>query len=285
MSELTPKELASAIGVSQSSIKRWVDSGLLAATRTAGGHRRIERCEAIRFIRAQGTPLQRPELLQLPPHPAAAAGATDPVRSGDHLYEALLRDDPETARGLILGTYLAGTPVADLCDTMMRPALHRVGELWRHSEDGIRIEHRAVDTCIEALSAVRATLPAPGSDAPLAVGGAPSKDIYLIPSLMITVVLSEHGFRTHNLGPDTPIETTLMAVERERPALVWQSLSSAQARGGLEKLADTLAEQSIPLVIGGQALEQDRRGAPSNARWLRSMGELAGFARGIHERS
>ena len=62
---LSPKELGSAIGVSESSLKRWADDGRLRVARTAGGHRRIELREAVRFIRASGFTVQRPELLGL----------------------------------------------------------------------------------------------------------------------------------------------------------------------------------------------------------------------------
>ena len=57
---LSPKDLAAAIGVSESSLKRWVDSGRLAVERTAGGHRRIPFQEAVRFVRAEGYRVQDP---------------------------------------------------------------------------------------------------------------------------------------------------------------------------------------------------------------------------------
>ena len=41
MKNFSPKEIAKALGVSQASIKRWVDRGLIEAEKTAGGHRRI----------------------------------------------------------------------------------------------------------------------------------------------------------------------------------------------------------------------------------------------------
>ena len=64
---LSPKELAQAIGVSESSLKRWADEGLLRATRTAGGHRRIPLAEAIRFLRdTQATLVVRNMTLKIP---------------------------------------------------------------------------------------------------------------------------------------------------------------------------------------------------------------------------
>ena len=48
---LSPRELAQAIGVSESSLKRWADAGQIRVARTAGGHRRISIADAVRFIR------------------------------------------------------------------------------------------------------------------------------------------------------------------------------------------------------------------------------------------
>ena len=60
---LTPKDLADAIGASERSVRRWLDAGTVKVTRTAGGHRRIALEEAVRFIRASGQQVVRPEIL------------------------------------------------------------------------------------------------------------------------------------------------------------------------------------------------------------------------------
>lgn len=39
---LTPAQAAQQAGVDPKTISRWADKGLLAATRTLGGHRRID---------------------------------------------------------------------------------------------------------------------------------------------------------------------------------------------------------------------------------------------------
>src|SRR5579875_1409999 len=50
---LKTQQVADALGIGVSTLKRWVDAGQLAATRTVGGHRLIPLNEAIRFARAR----------------------------------------------------------------------------------------------------------------------------------------------------------------------------------------------------------------------------------------
>lgn len=280
MTQLSPRDLASAIGVSESSVKRWVDGGELVASRTAGGHRRIERAEAVRFIRARGATVERPELLDLPPVAPRTQQPAGRV-AAERLYGALVRQNAEAARSLVVSAYLGGASVAELCDGPLREALHRIGELWLDDERGIVIEHRAVDICVEALTIVRQLLPTPADEAPLAVGGAPGKDVYILPSLMVTLVLADAGFRARNLGPDTPFAVTLAAVADETPALVWQTVTVEAAARGLGPFADELAARSIPLAVGGQVFDDGRARVPEAAVRMRSMSELAGFARGL----
>jgi excisionase family DNA binding protein len=47
-------EVARMVGVAVSSVSKWIDEGKLAAGRTPGGHRRIERDDLVRFLRQQG---------------------------------------------------------------------------------------------------------------------------------------------------------------------------------------------------------------------------------------
>src|SRR5690606_17490158 len=125
---LTPRDLAEAIGTSESSVRRWLDAGSVKVTRTAGGHRRIDITEALRFIRDSGATVVRPEILNLTgvrrriAAPRQDAGA-------DALFEALVAGSAEVARGLLASWYLEGRPVAEIIDAPVRLAMERVGEL------------------------------------------------------------------------------------------------------------------------------------------------------------
>ena len=62
---ISPKQFGQVIGMSESSLKRWVDSGHLQVTRTVGGHRRISVKEALRFIRTRSLEVKDSSPLKL----------------------------------------------------------------------------------------------------------------------------------------------------------------------------------------------------------------------------
>lgn len=273
MRHLSPRELADALGVSESSLKRWVDAGKIVAFRTEGGHRRIALNEAVRFIRDARAPLARPEILGLP-----TAVVTERAGLGNsRLLDFLLDGDVEGARGFLLSRYLAGATIAELADGPIREAMHALGELWRHDDRGVFIEHRATDACLQAIASVRGMLDTP-RNAPLAVGAGPEDDPYLIAPFLASMVTTVAGFRTINLGPDTPLTALQEAVTHHRPRMIWMSASvpinSARARS-IGRWLGSLDDATV--VVGGRHGEALATGQRS-VRYLATMTELAALA-------
>lgn len=285
---LSPKELAVVIGVSESSLRRWADEGLIAFTRTAGGHRRIAADEAVRFIRTSRCPVARPEILGL----QDMVGMTptvigeQPEGAAAQLRDALIDGDRRLATGLILSWYLAGENVASICDGPIRIAMTRTGELWLESSEGVFTEHRATDICISALHQISMTLGDAGEARPAAVGGAPEHDQHGLTCLMACVCLSEVGYRVVNLGAHCPPETILDAARAEEAALTYWSATSPTEPESLHSQLLRLREGLEPLesqfMIGGRRMYDGQVDVPPDVHVGRSMGELAAFARGVN---
>ena len=211
---LSPRELAQTLGVSESSIKRWADEGLITVSRTAGGHRRILLPEAIRFIRASGLAVVEPSALGLPELTAMQGGAEKGPERNASLLKNLIDGNGTAVRGLVVAMYVAGHGVAEICDGPLTAAMHHIGDLWNHDQAGVFIEHRATDLCIGALHQLRLLLPERPQGAPVAIGGALSGDTYTIPSLMAATVLAAEGYQEVNLGPQTPAHVLSLAAVR-----------------------------------------------------------------------
>jgi excisionase family DNA binding protein len=287
---LTSKELAQAIGASESSMRRWTNSGAIRTARTVGGHRRISVSEAIRFVRESGATLVRPEFLGLPQLPATPEGIRLGSRSLElHLYEALLKGDASAAKGCVAGLFLKGSTVASICDGAMESAMRRIGEIWQQDVRGILIEHRAMSICVQSLEVLRQMVGEPPNNAPVALGGAPAGDPYLLPSMMAAAVMAESGYRDMNFGPDTPLALLADAAEENKAGIVWLSVKVVADRPKLRReigdLADRLNKLDIKLAIGGGGVESLSIRPTRNVHIMGTMTELAAFARGAADSS
>lgn len=279
---ISPRELAEAIGVSESSLKRWADEGQVRVTRTAGGHRRIAIGDAIRFVRAVRAPLLKPELLGLRDLTATPAVALSAESPNDRLFDYLREGRAREARALVLSLYLEGQSVAEIGDGPIRAAMLRLGELWRHDPAGVFVEHRATNICIQAVDQLR-QLVEPEHPAVTAVGGAPPGDPYLLPSMLVAATLAAEGWHAVNLGPNTPFDSLLHAAEAHGPQLVWVSISlvgdAGAMAGAVRDLELRLRDRGAILAVGGQGSVALAGLEATNVRRCETLMELIALSR------
>jgi excisionase family DNA binding protein len=278
---LTTKQLADAIGVSESSVKRWVDDGRIRANRTAGGHRRIAVQDAARYVRDHAVTVVRPEQLGL--SDLVSYGRLG-AETGDVLYQFLTAGATAEASGMLQSQLLAGESVAAIIDGPLVQAMTRVGELWLEGRRGILTGHRATEVAVQAVIRLRALL-APPPGGPAAIGGAPSGDPYMLPSLAAAAVLEDEGLSATNLGPDTPMETLTLGIEALAPRLVWLSVSvapdPARLRREVVALAGRAREIGAVVVIGGTQAGRLRLPRIDGVHVGGSMAELRALVRGL----
>ena len=277
---VSPRQVARAIGVSESAVKRWCDRGLVPVVRTAGRHRRIPLSGVISYLRASGHSLVRPELLGLPP--ATSAGPAVLERAVAPLLAAVREHDEECVRRIIVDLHLSAHSVAEIGDAVLAPAFEQVGELWERGEMDVYQERHACDMCHRALQALTGLLDAPRPDAPAAIGGGISGDPYTLATRLVELVLRQAGWRAMSLGHDLPPETIEKAIEHHRPRLVWLSVSAPlpeeQLRRSCESLAARAGRHSGALVVGGRESAAADGSGGSRLGSLRELEALAAAA-------
>lgn len=278
---LTTRQLADSLGISESSVKRWIDDGEIAAERTRGGHRRVPIAEAMRFMRSRGI---------RPTSDAATTGGGAPAlgpvdeRASHEFEQALVADDLGRARAIVSGRFLSGADMAAIADGLVRPALERIGELWKCSRSGIMAEHRAVDACVTLLRELGGWIPAPPSNAPRAVVCGSPGDPYLLPPMLAALVLRERGFDARSLGPFTPLETMALACSTYSARLGAACVSVPQSSRVLREwsdLARAADDAGTRLVLGGRCVDAALIKATAPSAHCASMGELAAYASGV----
>lgn len=220
-STFTPKQVALALGVSESSVKRWVDSGRLSAGKTCGGHRKLALSAVVDMVRETGQELTHPEVLGM----VAKRTRCDLAESREALLASLLAGNPAECRELLLGYYQAGCTPADIADKLVRPVFFEIGEGWSRGEVQVHQERRACQVVIECQHELRRWIPAPEPGAPLALLSTPQGDYAEVPIRFAELTLQRAGWNTWLAGAGLPLSEIADAVLQKKPRLTCLSVT------------------------------------------------------------
>ena len=274
-------QVSKALGVSVTTIKRWVDEKILPAHRTLGGHRKLLMTDVLRLVREGNLP--KADLVQLMPKPD----------SGELLRQLIAASeavDPELIRNLILGAYQNGLSFETLADEVLAPALRHIGHGWANGEITVLQEHRVTQACVAALYQLQAIL---GENAepnrPVALGGAPENDHYLMPTLLAKLTLLDAGWDAINLGPHTPFSAFESAVNKLKPVLVWISATNLVDP---DKFAEEYTEfyrfaegKGVAVALGGSGLSESLRAGLPYTSFGDGLIHFLAFAKTLHKRA
>lgn len=252
---LTTARAAGVLGISSATLKRYVDRGLIRAEKTARGHRRIPIAELVRLIREGEFPdadlsglFRKAELL-----------VTSPQTLYQSLVDAAIVGDSVTVRSILVGAVSGGMPIPTLADTIISPAMTKIGHGWEVKNLDVMEEHRGTQVVLSALYELRTSLRAQTSaDRPVAIGGAPENDPYILATLLAELTLLEQGWDAINLGSHTPFSALMHAIDTQNPKLIWISAShlvdAERFLAEYEPFYEYARRQDVAVVVGGRAL-------------------------------
>ncbi len=293
--QLTTRQVAAALSVSESSVKRWCNCGAIPTIRTLGGHRRIPLTGLMEFLEVNNREVKSPLFPGSLAGPAmqlteeTSSEEVSPNLSGPELLaqlvSALEKGDELACRSILTSIYSAQENFAVVADRFVAAAFHEIGERWKYAVVEIYQERRACEICARMLHELRRLIPEAPADAPLALGGSPTGDQYTLPSKLVDLVLRESGWRTMNLGCNLPLTTVAAAVREHRPRLLWLSVSEVESPSEFalqyQELRSQLPRDQL-VVVGGRALNDDLRPQLSYTAHCDNMQQLASFASAVH---
>lgn len=276
---VTPKQVSRAIQVSESSVKRWCDKGVIPSQKTAGGHRRIPLAGLLVFLRESKQPLVSPEVIGLP----ATTGQSHRVinRAAQQLTEALIRGDDEQCRSITFDLFLAEHSVGTICDHVFAPAFQEIGNRWECKDAEVYQERLGCSIALRVLHELRSLIPPPPEKAPIAIGGAVEGDQYHLPTSMVELVLRDAKWNAVSLGSNLPFQTLGEAIKTHHPQLFWLSASHvADESRFLSEYVEFYEEfgMNVAIVVGGRALTEPLRQLMKYAAFCDNMQHLESFA-------
>ena len=252
---LSTAAAARALGVGVSTIKRWVDDGILPAHRTSGGHRKLLRAEILSLARQGKLPI-------VDIAPLLSAGADDeldPAVLRTALTRATLSGDESRILALLRRARDVAMPLDALADHVIAPVMERVGNEWECQRIDVWQEHRGTQLIAAALHDWLGEIAPPASHhRPLAIAAAPAGDPYFLALLLVQMALIDSGWHVVNLGPNTPLASLEASIEKLRPRLVCLSVShladTPQFLREYRSLQQRASRLGAAIAVGGQAM-------------------------------
>lgn len=311
MNHFSPKEVARRLGVSESSVKRWLDQGLVPVLRTAGGHRRVSEesldellnqlkatagFPRLSVVSGEPEPLSGPGTAASARIDPAGGAAADPLLQWDFarqpegppavkdladvFTEALMHGREDECFRLADRLVASGFPMATAVDLLATTAMHCLGKRWELGEMAIYQERRACGIVKDLIQRLKQRLPV-AQGGPVAIGGTTQGDHYELPTALVELSLCERGWNALSLGCNLPVSEFLAAVAEYRPRVLWISLSHIQDEDALvadfNRLAAGIPKETA-ILIGGRAATDALRPRLRYTSHCDSLRNLAGLA-------
>jgi MerR family transcriptional regulator, light-induced transcriptional regulator len=257
---LTTKEVARLCRVSDATVKRWEDLGVLRSERTNGGHRRFRAEEIARFQREQGLGLKYSHGLD-----SAARAQTRRRDNRSHsqssLFHILIAGNETEAANLLISAYLHGKSLTEVFDDLICSAMKRIGELWYKGELTIAQEHLATRAAFNALHKLRHTLPVPEMSGELAMTCGIEGDFHELPPYLSQITIENSGWEVMNFGANTPLYSLAEEVLQHLPEVV---CISGTIMADVERTArdyrifrEQTSKLKTKVILGGRAFSEE----------------------------
>lgn len=279
----TTKEVARLCRVSDATVKRWEDAGLLKSERTSGGHRRFRAEEIARFQREQGLG-QKQSLGDESVFAANNRCAELKTNADDSLFDSLLAGCEAVAAEILICAHLNGKHLIEIIDEMICPSLRKIGDKWFEGEITVAQEHLATRTVINAVYKLRNSLTVPEPTGKLAICCALEGEFHELPTHLAQITLENEGWEVLNFGANTPLYSLKEEIQKHSPELI---CISATIFNDIERLSRDFADlrelavkQKTSIVLGGRIFDDEciRKRFPADL-YAQNFREVAEYAR------
>jgi MerR family transcriptional regulator, light-induced transcriptional regulator len=249
---LTTKGVAKLLRVSEATVKRWADSGLLQPDKTVGGHRRFSLNAVAHLRRELGI---RPGADQPSPQKAQKTERID-LPPAVQFADTLLRADEKEAGAVLVQAYLSGAALTTLFDETVTKAMHHIGELWFKGNITVADEHLATRVVFSALQTLSAVVMPVHPTNQKAICCGIEGDLHELPVQLGRIIFESEGWEAQSLGPNTPLFALSDMVSRQRPHVVCISARSIsdldRATAEYGQLRKITRKLGVSVVIGGE---------------------------------
>ena len=236
---LSTQEVAGLFRVTETTVKRWADDGIIPCVKSPGGHRKFHLPDIIGFADKQGYPISG--TLEPPLNEAQMEQVRFAIHTQNYhkvaevLYDEALQADPDGVYQLLLYLAKHNVKLSTLADEILRPPMVRIGDLWKEGKLPIEQEHRTSRAMTEAMVRLAPELHRKRENGLLAVCACLEGERHEIGLRSMAFALETEGWRVHYLGADTPYRSAADYVTRVKPRLLCVSYTAQEPDDAMRK--------------------------------------------------
>ena len=167
-------------------------------------------------------------------------------------------DEPGVA-AVLIDAYLRNESLVSLFDQTITGVMHDIGEQWYEGKLTVADEHLATRVVLNALQQLRNIISRAEETGLSAICCGIEGDLHELPVHLVEILMESSGWKTMNLGPNTPLFSLNDLISRERPRVV---CISARFINDLDRtvrdfaqLRKTCQRLGTSVVIGGEAVK------------------------------
>jgi excisionase family DNA binding protein len=256
---ISTQEVAGLFKVTETTVKRWADEGIIPCVKSPGGHRKFRLSDIIGFAEKQGYPISG--TLEPPLTEAQMESVRFAIHSQNYhkiaevLFDEALQADPEGLYQLLLYLAKHNVKISTLADEVLRPPMVRIGELWKDGKLQIDQEHRTSRAMTDAMVRLAPELHRKRGNGMLAVCACLEGERHEIGLRSMSFALETEGWTVHYLGADMPYRSAADYVGKVKPRLLAVSFTAAEPdeemRKGFATVALAVRSAGAKFVAGG----------------------------------
>ena len=263
-STLSTQEVAALMDVTETTVKRWADSGALRCSKTPGGHRKFFTCDVLQFAEAHGTTISGalPAPMSAGQHSQLefAVSTRNYSKIAEVFFQESMQGDKEGLLELLLYVYRHRITFDAIVDEVIRPALTQIGDLWKEGKLEVNQEHRASQAITEAMIRLAPELRRKPSNGLSAVCACLEGEYHEFGLRSLAYTLEADGWKVHYIGTNTPADTLAMFVTTMRPDLVCVSCTIVSRRSKvvdqLKVVGQAAGTYGAKVLLGGYNAEE-----------------------------
>ena len=201
------------------------------------------------------------------------------TKTRQNMRKFLLAGDLKNSMS-IYTDFVKQSSIADFYDNILRTVMYQIGELWDTKKLDVGDEHIASNTAMHLIEKI-GTKPKTKSKEKTILICTPDGEYHAIPCFMMETYLSLNGYNIINLAPSAPSNSIMNYISEKKPDLILISVTLKDHIKSCDRLIKNLKKSKVPIVIGGQALQDGNTFDGAMVMDTPSLSELSKTIKGI----